>query len=224
MEDIRILEIARSYLGSNSIMDEVTEKKINVLLNDIKSTVIPRYVYNIYDISINSDVISFKDTVLKIKSKDLSDLLKSSPKCIIIACTLGNYVENKLRHFSKYSVSDGLIYDALAAAYIEEFLNDLNNELEKDYEHLTMRYSPGYGDLKLEVQPILLNLLHAQKRIGLTATEEYLLIPRKSITAFIGIQNTPWVDAKILCDTCKLKDVCELRKEGKFCGARKNIK
>ena len=223
MEDINIISLARNYLGSKSIMDNTTEDRIEYLLNDIKSSVNPLHTYGIYDISIYNNIINFNNTIISVKSKDLSDLLKDSKQCIIIACTLGALVENKIRHYSKYNISDGILYDALAASYIEAYMDDINETLQNKYNFLTMRFSPGYGDLSLEVQNDILLVLKAQK-IGLTVNENHLLIPRKSITAFIGIQDKPWKEETKLCDSCRFKNTCSLRKEGKFCGSKKFIK
>jgi cobalamin-dependent methionine synthase I len=51
------------------------------------------------------------------------------------------------------------------------------------------RYSPGYGDLSLSFQPVLLNELNAAKLLGITLTDSYLMIPRKSISAIIGVKE-----------------------------------
>ena len=48
------------------------------------------------------------------------------------------------------------------------------------------RFSPGYGDWPLEQQPELLRLAHADK-IGVSLSSSLMLMPRKSITAIIGL-------------------------------------
>jgi hypothetical protein len=47
------------------------------------------------------------------------------------------------------------------------------------------RFSPGYGDFPLGLQPKLLGVLDAERRLGLTVTPAHLLLPRKSVTAVI---------------------------------------
>ena len=54
---------------------------------------------------------------------------------------------------------------------------------------MTPRFSPGYGDLPIELQRDFLTLLDASRKIGLTATESSMLVPSKSITALIGIRS-----------------------------------
>lgn len=46
------------------------------------------------------------------------------------------------------------------------------------------------------------------------------MIPRKSITAVLGISDHPVKGKLATCNECVLRDKCELRKEGGFCGDR----
>ena len=110
----------------------------------------------------------------------------------------------------------------MSAAYIESYLDDVTLKLSQGYAekgyHMTMRYSPGYGDLGLDVQPKIIDILQAQKRIGLSSNDDHLLIPRKSITAFIGLQQKPYINLNNRCDNCLIRNICELRKGDKNCG------
>ncbi|MCR5275107.1 MAG: Vitamin B12 dependent methionine synthase activation subunit, partial [Clostridiales bacterium] len=49
-------------------------------------------------------------------------------------------------------------------------------------------FSPGYGDLPIEVQKEFLPLLDAERRLGITLSDSYLMSPSKSVTAIIGIE------------------------------------
>ena len=49
------------------------------------------------------------------------------------------------------------------------------------------RFSPGYGDLPIEIQPKILTVLSADKTLGITLNESYLMTPVKSITAIMGV-------------------------------------
>ena len=52
------------------------------------------------------------------------------------------------------------------------------------------RFSPGYGDWPIEQQPEMLRLSHAAA-IGIHLTTSMMLVPRKSITAIIGLSQKP---------------------------------
>jgi hypothetical protein len=45
-----------------------------------------------------------------------------------------------------------------------------------------------------------------------------LMIPRKSVSALIGLADHPVKGKLATCNECVLKEKCLLRKEGKFCG------
>ena len=49
----------------------------------------------------------------------------------------------------------------------------------------TKRTAPGYGDFDLEAQRPLVDLLDAAS-IGITLTEEFLMLPAKSISGVLG--------------------------------------
>ena len=51
------------------------------------------------------------------------------------------------------------------------------------------RFSPGYGDVPLEIQKDIVMLLDCAKRIGVSLNDSLLMSPSKSVTAFIGLQE-----------------------------------
>ena len=48
------------------------------------------------------------------------------------------------------------------------------------------RFSPGYGDLSLEVQKEIFSLLDCPRKIGVSLGDSLLMTPSKSVTAIIG--------------------------------------
>ena len=59
-----------------------------------------------------------------------------------------------------------------------------------DYdEQLTHRFSPGYGDLNMNVTNDILSVLKATERLGVSMTQSQMMVPMKSVTAIIGVQN-----------------------------------
>ena len=58
-------------------------------------------------------------------------------------------------------------------------------------EHLTARYSPGYGDFGLAVQADIVRLLDLPRAIGVAAAPGGALSPQKSITAVPGAADVP---------------------------------
>ena len=64
---------------------------------------------------------------------------------------------------------------------------NIEKEAAKDGLFVRPRYSPGYGDLSLDVQSSFLKALNAQKTIGLFLSEGGVMQPEKSVTALMGL-------------------------------------
>lgn len=111
--------------------------------------------------------------------------------------------------------------DALASALAEQAADAAEKLLVQHYQgqglYLTGRYSPGYGDWPLAVQPLLARLLDTPRQIGLCVQENCLMTPRKSITALLGVAEHPVQGHRAGCAHCALRGRCEYRKRGKRC-------
>ena len=87
----------------------------------------------------------------------------------------------------------------------------INNIAKKQGYAPTWRFSPGYGNWPLEIQPELGKIIKTEQ-IGLQVTENYLLFPRKSVTAIIGLMpGDQCLTTKRGCSSCSQKD-CQSRK------------
>ncbi len=125
---------------------------------------------------------------LKVQSKNLSYALGKSEESFVFAVTLGMGAERLLLRLSRLSVSEHFMADALLSAYAEAAA-DRAQEILNGYGKTKKRFSPGYGDLPLEIQPMILKALDSEKTLGITITEGLLMKPQKSITAIVGIEN-----------------------------------
>lgn len=110
------------------------------------------------------------------------------------------------------NVAHAAAAQAVCAALIESYCDETEAEIAAAAGlHLKPRFSPGYGDWRLEDQRQLLMLLDCAKRIGLTLTDGYMLTPIKSVTAVIGLtEDTVCNTSK--CAAC-VNRACEFRKE-----------
>ena len=106
------------------------------------------------------------------------------------------------------------IYQATGAEMVECVCDELNEQLRQDVAqeglYLKPRFSPGYGGTPLSLQRDFERILH-MSAIGISLTETCLMVPSKSVTAFIGItdQKTKSVSG---CAACDQQD-CPSRKE-----------
>ena len=130
-----------------------------------------------------------------IYSNDIARLTARGDDCILLAATLGHETDRQITIAQNRNMLDGIALDACASvridAYIDQFMNsEVVPELHEG-ERLTHRFSPGYGDLKVEVTEDIITILNATKRIGLGVTQSMMMSPVKSVTAIAGIFRKP---------------------------------
>lgn len=103
-------------------------------------------------------------------------------------------------------MSDAVIYQAAAAAMVETYCDEVNERIRQDAAQRGMycrpRFSPGYGDFPIAHQRDFSRLLDTPRKIGLTVTESCLLAPIKSVTAVIGLSETPQPCHRKGCEEC----------------------
>ncbi len=135
-------------------------------------------------------VISFGG--VEFGSRHLARNLAGCSRVILIASTIGPMADNLIRRLAKLDAAKAAIMQAAGAMFIESYLDQLNAQLEdearKQGYRLHLRFSPGYGDVGLEVQRHFFSLLPCTQRIGLTLTDSLVMAPEKSVTAFIGME------------------------------------
>lgn len=160
-------------------------------------------------------------TTFTFQGQDVLKHLAGCREVILMAATLGHEVEQLLLRSQVQDLSGALVLDCCASAAVESVCNDLEHELRQAVQQegrwLTGRYSPGYGDFPLTQQPEVCQLLDTQRRIGLTLTTSGLMVPRKSVTAVMGISDAPVGKRTGGCETCTLRDRCQMRKGGRSC-------
>lgn len=122
------------------------------------------------------------------ESKSLAGNLKNCETAFVFAATTGVAVQRLIAKNSLLSPVKGMVTDSIGSAAIEAFCDYINRRIG-DVDYLRPRFSPGYGDLTLDCQQIILDRLEAKKHIGLALTESGMLTPVKSVTAIIGLSK-----------------------------------
>lgn len=128
-----------------------------------------------------------------IYSSDIARLTAKCDECVLLAATLGHEVDRQITLAQSRNMLDGVALDACASvmvdAYIDGFVrSEIVPELHEG-EKLTHRFSPGYGDLKMNVTEDIIAILNATKRIGLSVTRSLMMSPIKSVTAIMGVSE-----------------------------------
>ena len=158
-------------------------------------------------------------TSLALEGRDILEHLEGCGEVILMAATLGPDVERLLMRSGVQDLSRAVVLDACASGVIEAVCNALEEDLRREQRArglwLTGRFSPGYGDLPLSHQREICTVLDVQRRIGLTLSATGLMIPRKSVTALLGLSDRPLHRGGGGCARCSMAEHCLMRKGGK---------
>ena len=187
---------------------------IEACVRELERAAVPKSIYKEYPLSFYGeegiDCCAFQTC-----SKALKKNLKDCQSVLLFGATLGTGVDLLLHRYNRLQMSKAVVLQAAAAAMLEDYCDQMNEELEKKYEekglYLRPRFSPGYGDFSLECQPALLGCLEAGKRIGITLPDSLLMAPTKSVTAVIGISRIPGTCGMRSCQDCEKRD-CAYRR------------
>lgn len=117
------------------------------------------------------------------RSRALWRHLENCDRAVVFCATLGAAADRMLLA-SRLSPARAVVFDAAAGAAIEQLCDDFCRTLPQPQRP---RFSPGYGDLPLTEQRPLLELLQAQRHLGVTLTDSLLMTPTKSVTAIVGL-------------------------------------
>lgn len=157
------------------------------------------------------------DSIFVPKGNDCRRLLADCKRAILLAATLGAQSERLLLRCQARSSSEALMMDAVLSAAIEAVCDEQENLLRKEYLesglYLTDRFSPGYGDMPLEQAKEICTVLQTEKNIGLTVSRSGIMIPRKSVTAIMGISHREQTRRQSSCAVCGMKETCALCKD-----------
>ncbi|MDO4620159.1 MAG: vitamin B12 dependent-methionine synthase activation domain-containing protein [Lachnospiraceae bacterium] len=203
------------YLGCGSkLPDAATQELVEDVLKELEARVTPRFIAREYALQLDGDEIDF--TCFKTTSRSLAKNLRGCEKVLLFAATLGEAPDFLCRRYARTAVSREVAVQASAAAMIEAYCNELNAVWKQEYAekgfYLRPRFSPGYGDFPLSLQPLFLETLRAGRTIGITLTDSLLMMPTKSVTAVIGIGREKTDCEPEGCEVCENSANCPYRR------------
>ena len=164
---------------------------------------------------------SFAPEEMRLPGADIARHLADAVEVVLFAATLGHGVDRELRRLSMTDPLGQVLFDAAATAAVERLADKTEASVRAEAAqrglYCSWRFSPGYGDLPLDVQPRVLSMLDATRRLGITLSPSNLMVPTKSVTAIIGLHPTPQPGLASSCDVCQLAEFCTLRSGGTTC-------
>jgi len=210
LEKLNRSEALRYLGGAKTAPDE----KMLALLDDCEEQIIsrarPKYLYRELELP-NDELVS---------GKDIARHLEGCTKAVIMCATLGTDTDKLIRVTQISDLARAVVLDSFASVAIEQVCDRAEQEISRLYPgyHMTFRFSPGYGDYPIQMQKYYINELDAQRKIGLSTNESYILVPAKSVTAVIGLSPEPIEPKKRGCAVCNMRATCQYRSRGEHCG------
>ena len=208
------------YLGCGDQADAATCALAEDCSRQLLSALRPRALWQVLEASPGEDGVFLPESGLLLPGRDLARHLSGCSKAVLMAVTLGAAADALIRRCQVEDLARGVVMDSCATAAVEEACDRVEDQILSALpgQYFTSRFSPGYGDLPLELQTPLLELLDAPRRMGLCATRENILTPRKSVTALMGISDLPLHRGRRSCDCCPMKNTCRFRRKEEHCG------
>ena len=127
---------------------------------------------------------------VKTDSHDLSVNLEGCDSLILFAATIGMEIDRLIARESRLSPARAHMLQAVGVERIESLCDAFNEEITQAYGPTRPRFSPGYGDVSLQMQRDVMRALGCSRQIGIALNENLMMSPTKSVTAIIGIRRT----------------------------------
>ncbi len=216
LDSIDRLEAAR-YMGVKGTPDDKVMQLICDAEKKLLESVQPKYVYREAELFFSPEGIFVSGIDVPFTGNSINNHLKNCNRAVLLAATLTSEADKLIRRAVISSTAEALAMDCVCSAAVERVCNMAEGEIfsGKHADYRTWRFSPGYGDLPITLQKPLLTYLNAQRRIGLTVSDSFMLVPTKSVTAIIGISDKPVHKGEHNCSECEMRESCAFSKINK---------
>lgn len=144
-------------------------------------------VYDVYNVKADGDFLDLG--FAQIKSHSLSLNLKGCSRVALFAATAGAGVDRLIVRYTKISPARAAVLQAMGAALIESWCDEICARLRRSYNTNPSRFSCGFGDCDISLQRDIFAALSVTKRLGITLSADCFMTPTKSVTAMVGIKD-----------------------------------
>lgn len=214
------IDEALRYLGAGEEVPSELRAQAQGVADRLTAAVTPRYTYRVFPLAHGEEGVALEGAGLILPGRSAKKMLAQCGRAALLGCTLGAGFDAMLRTEQVRDMAHAVLLDACGSAWVEAGCDEAEREIGARFPgmYLTDRFSPGYGDLPLYIQPALCAALDAPRRLGVHVSESLLLNPVKTVTAVIGLSDRPQMARIRGCEFCAMNQTCALRKGGKSCG------
>lgn len=198
------------YMGLHGAPDGYMLQMADTCEQKLLSAVQPNYCWQLF---------AKADIAFILQGQDIKRHLQACEQVVLFCATLSQGADTCIRKMQANDVFAGVMTDAMASALTEQLCDFAEQEILSHFpgKYATWRFSAGYGDLPLHIQSDFLNMIQAEKRVGVCVSKNHILLPRKSVTAIIGISDKPLETRRKGCAACNLAKTCPYRAKGVHC-------
>lgn len=208
----------RRYAGLRKV-PTFGEKNIRDACEEALLLLEVRGAWQVYTYDCANQIVESQPPV-KIAGKSIVKHLDGCEKVICMATTVGFEIEREIaKKFERGEYLASVLLDAAATSAVEQSADAMEKHFAATFAKtgfkMRWRFSPGYGDWDLTAQEQLFKIAGAEQ-IGMQLTSAFMLEPRKSVTAIIGLERIAAQAStaqKKSCATCDRID----------CHARNNL-
>ena len=169
--------------------------------------------------------VAFSGCSLTLPGADARRRLAGCEEAVLFAVTLGFEVDRLIGAAGQTDPYRALVLDACATEAVEAAADEATRNMKEAGLipagfRAGRRFSPGYGDLPLDIQAAFVGAVDARRLIGLSAGGTKTLSPLKSVTAVFGLfpEGAPEPEAEGCaqgpggrCAVCNLRRRCPYR-------------
>ncbi len=182
-EALRYMGAAAESSTLSALLDDCLRECAGALRYDV--------CYRILPIGRQKDKLYAGDLVLP--GRDLARYFAGCTHTLLFAATVGPGMDRLIHRYGPISPARALCYEAIGSERIEAlcnaFCDSIKQKMAANGSKIRPRFSPGYGDCPLSLQEQIFLLLDPPRQIGLTLGKGGIMIPKKSVTAFVGIKE-----------------------------------
>jgi hypothetical protein len=199
---VRILESVRIRISKSEVcrylgyrrgrgLPAPVSKVIDEQIAEGYKLIDPTCSYIIKDIKCIEGPQVIIDDSLVFTSPTLAQILSQCSQVAIFLATIGNHLEARVSQLmSKGEMLKAAVLDTVGSEAVEKVACYIEETIRKaasiNGAGISLRYSPGYCDWDISDQRMIFQAMRpASPAVHLT--EEFLMIPRKSISGIIGV-------------------------------------
>ena len=142
-----------------------------------------------------SEPVALHDEFVVADMVEITEWLRDHTQSVVLAlCSLGADIDSHLQQLSQDDIVSATILNEIALAWIVAITKEIHGEIRHAAQARGLKagpaYRPGVGRWPLEIQQIVFSHLPTD-RIGVTLSEEFVMMPALSTSLIIPIMNLP---------------------------------